>query len=176
MGSLAGGLETGGDLEGVVDPPLETGKGTNHEDTGTEAGPEAVEADAGVDLASSATLLVHDGDHSVGGVRDDSAENTSPVTRHEGDHQLEALRVGVTGSSEDVAVEETDGLLEGDELDDSVGDLTAPEGNDTLVEQGPATLVHHLRPALASGKGEGAGVGGLDFDLELLCRNKRVKL
>ena len=75
-----GGLESDGYLEGVVDPPLETSEGTDHEDSGAEALPETVEADAGVDLASGATTLVHDGDHGVSRVRHDSAEDTSEVT------------------------------------------------------------------------------------------------
>ena len=160
-------MEAHSDLEGIVDPPLETGEGTNHENTGAEAGPEAVEANARVDLASGATLLVHDGDHGVSGVRHDSAEDTGPVTRHEGDHELEGLGVRVAGGGEDVGVEETHGLLEGDELHNSVGDLTAPERDDTLVEEAPATFVHHLRPALTSGSGEGSLVRGLDFNFEL---------
>lgn len=36
-------------LEGVVDEPLESGEGTDHEDTGTETGPETTETDLGVD-------------------------------------------------------------------------------------------------------------------------------
>jgi hypothetical protein len=168
--SLAGGLETAGNLEGVVDPPLETGQGTNHEDTGAEASPEAVETDSAVDFADGAALLVHDGDHGVSGVRNDSAENTSPVAGHESDHKLEVLRVSVTRSSEHVAVQETDSSLEGDELHDGVGDLSAPERHDTLVEERPAALIHHLGETFAESLGESALVSSLDSDFDL---NKR---
>ena len=165
--SLAGGLETHGDLEGIVDPPLETGEGTDHDDTGAETVPEAVEADAGVDLADGVALLVHDGDHGVSWVRHDSAENTSPVTSHEGDHELGALGVGVTWSSEHVSVQSTHSLLESDELHDGVWDLSAPEWDNTLVQEAPAALVHHSGPALTQGGGEGALVRGLNPDLDL---------
>ena len=170
MGSFSGGLEAAGNLEGIVDPPLETSEGTNHDDTGTETVPETRESNSGVNLAGGTTLLVHDGDHGVSGVRDDSAEDTSPVTGQEGDHKLEVLGVRLTGSSEDVSVKESHGLLESDELDNGVGDLSAPEGDDTLVEAVPALGLHDLGPALTEGKGEGAGLGGLDSDFDLQTR------
>ena len=172
--SLSGSLEAASNLEGIVDPPLETGEGTNHENTGTEAGPKTIEANLFVDLASSSTTLVHNGHHSVGGVRDNSAEDTSPVTGHESDHQLEGLGVGVAGLGEDVGVEGTDGLLESNELHDGVRDLAAPERDNTLVEQGPATFGHHLGPSSASSSREGTGVRSLDLDLELLGRKSML--
>ena len=93
----SGGLETASDLEGVIDPPLETGEGTNHDDSCTETVPETLETDFTVDFLnllaswSIAVSLVEDGDHGVSGVRHNSAEDTSPVTRQEGDHELGAL-------------------------------------------------------------------------------------
>jgi len=168
VSSLAGGLETHGDLEGIVDPPLETSEGTNHDDTGAETVPETVEANAGIDLTSGATLLVHDGDHSVSWVRHNSAENTSPVTSQEGDHKLHVLGVGFTWGSEDVLIQGTNGLLESDELHDGVWDLSAPEWGDTLVHQAPATFGHHLWPAFTHGGWEGTLVGGLDSDFHSL--------
>ena len=163
-------METASNLKGIVDPPLETGKSTNHDDTGTKTSPETIESNSGVDLTNSATLLVHDTNHSVSGVRHNSAENTSPVAGHESDHKLEVLRVSVTRSSEHVAVQETDSSLEGDELHDGVGDLSAPERNDTLVEERPATLIHHLGETFAESLGESALVSSLDSDFDL---NKR---
>ena len=76
----ASGLEADSHLEGVVDPPLETRERANHEDSSAETLPEALEADVGIDLSGGATLLVHDGDHRVSGMGDDSAEDTSEVT------------------------------------------------------------------------------------------------
>ena len=163
-------MEAAGNLEGIVDPPLETSEGTNHDDTSTETVPETGESNSGVDLTGGTTLLVHDGDHGVSGVRDDSAEDTSPVTSHEGDHKLEVLRVRLTGSSEDVSVKESDGLLESDKLNDGVGDLSAPEGNDTLVEAVPSLSLHDLGPALTESKGESTLVRGLDSDFDLQTR------
>jgi len=164
--SLAGGLETACNLEGIVDPPLETGEGTNHDDTGNETLPQAGEADSGVDLAGSATLLVHDGDHGVSWVRHNSAEDTSPVTGHEGDHKLEVLGVGLTWGGEDVGVQEADGSLESDELHNGVWDLSAPQWHNTLVETVPALGLHDLWPALTEGSWEGALVRGLDSNFD----------
>ena len=176
--SLSTGLETGGDLEGVVDVPLETGEGTDHNDTGTETVPESLEADFfvdGLDLFAGGALgvgsLVEDGDHGVSGVGDDSAEDTSDLTGSESDTELGGLGVVVSASGEDVGVESSDDLLEGDELNNCVGNLTAPEGGETLVESVPAFVLHDLVPAGNSGGGEGSGGGGLHSDLELYSIN-----
>lgn len=76
----ASSLHTASDLEGVVDVPLHTSKGADHEDPGAETLPEASEANVLVDRTGGAALLVHDRDHGVSGVRDDSAEDTGKVT------------------------------------------------------------------------------------------------
>ena len=85
--SLAtGGLEADCYLEGVVDPPLETSEGTNHDNSCADTVPEALETDVLVDLGdlladrSARGLLVQDGNHSVSGVGHNSAEDTSKVT------------------------------------------------------------------------------------------------
>lgn len=142
----AGGLEADGNLEGVVDVPLETGEGADHDDSGANTVPESLEADVGVDgldlLSHGGVggLLVEDGDHGVSGVRDDGAEDTSEVAGHEHDRQLSSLGVGVLGGGEDVVVEGADDVLEGTELDHGVGDLSHPQRADTLVETVPALV------------------------------------
>ncbi len=151
---------------------METSEGTDHKDTGTETVPEAVETDVLVDGANGSSLLVHDGDHGVCGVGDNSAEDTSPVAGQEGNTELLSLAVGIAGLGEDVGVEESDCLFEGDELDNGVRDLSAPEGDDTLVEAIPAFSVHDLGPALSQGCGELSFVGGLNSDFDLNERNK----
>ena len=103
-------------------------------------------------------------------MRNNSTEDTSPVTGNEGDHQLEVLGVGFAGSGENVGVESTDGLLESNELHNGVGDLSAPERNDTLVKTGPALSLHDLGPCLTESGGEGALVRGLDSDFNLQTR------
>lgn len=163
-------MKTTGNLESVVDPPLETGERADHDDTSAETIPQTSEADSSVDFADGAALLVHDGDKSVSGVRNNSTEDTSPVTGNEGDHQLEVLGVRFAGGGENVGVESTDGLLESNELHNGVGDLSAPERNDTLVETGPALSLHDLGPCLTESGGEGAFVRGLDSDFNLQTR------
>jgi hypothetical protein len=146
---------------------LETSEGTNHNDTGTETVPETSETDSGIDLANGTTVLVHDGDHGVSGVGNDSAEDTSPVSGHKGDHKLEILGIALTGGSENISIQSTDGLFESDELHNGVGDLSTPEGDDTLVETVPALRLHDLGPAFTEGSGEGTLVGGLNSDFDL---------
>jgi len=172
----AGGLEAGGGLEGVVDEPLETSESTDHEDPDTKTLPEAIEADIVVDGSGGTTILVHDGDHGVSGVGDNSAEDTSEVTRHEGNRELGSLGVRVLGGGEDVSVESLDGVLEATELDHGVGDLTHPQRLDALVETSPALAVHDLGPALTSGLGEGTRVRSLHADLQLLAGRKTRRL
>lgn len=47
--SSSGG-KTAPDLEGIVDDPLEAGKGTDHEDSGSKTLPESGESNFSIDL------------------------------------------------------------------------------------------------------------------------------
>ena len=100
-------------------------------------------------------------------MRNNSAENTSPVTSHEGNHKLEVLGVRITGGGENVSVEVTDGLLESNELNDGVWDLSAPKGLDTLVHTSPSLVVHNLGPCLTEGLGESTSIRSLHSNLGL---------
>jgi len=168
----SGGGEADGDLEGVIDIPLETSEGTNHDDTGAKTVPESLEPDLGVDLTDLlaswlvALTLVEDRDHSVSGVRHDSAEDTGPVSGEEGDHELGALGVRALWGGEDVGVESLHGVLESAELDHGVWDLSEPEWSESLVETVPALLVHDGRPSLAGGGWEGTLVSSLHSNFE----------
>lgn len=76
------------------------------------------------------------------------------------------LGVVFLAQSEDVVIEELDEPLESDELDDSIGHLTRPEWDNTLVETGIAFF------SLELGEGCGQGVGIFEswsrkLDLEL---------
>lgn len=93
--STSGGLETNQGLEGIVDPPLETSQGTDHDDSCSESSPESAESDLGVDLlhvfsvgGSFGLDSVQLGDHSVSGLGNEGTEDTSNVTGHEGDGEL----------------------------------------------------------------------------------------
>lgn len=119
---------------------MEASKGTNHEDSGTETLPESTESNLAIDLldlgdgGTTSSSLVEDGDHGVSWMGDDGAENTGNVTRHEGDHELGALGVGALWLGEYLLVEGGDNLLESDELDNGVWNLSSPEWLKTLVE------------------------------------------
>ena len=85
----SGGLQSDCGFEAIIDPPLKTGKSTNHDDPGSKTGPQALESDLRVDLSdlasqrgglvglvSSCDKLGQDG---VSWVRDDGAEDTGEV-------------------------------------------------------------------------------------------------
>lgn len=130
------GLETDGSLEGIVDPPLETSKGTDHKNSGKETSPETRETDLRVDVTNTLTLVfrsIHLGDHGISRVRDESAEDTSQVTRHESNRQLLSLGVFTSGSGEELSVEKFNDLFEGDELNNGIGDLSSPKRRQDIV-------------------------------------------
>lgn len=110
-------METHSYLEGVIDPPLETSEGTDHNNSCSESVPESLEADITIYFCNlganwgAAASLVEDGDHGISRVGNKSAEDTSPITRDEGDHELEVLGVGVLRVGEHICVESLHGLL-----------------------------------------------------------------
>ena len=128
-----GGLESHGNLEGIVDNPLKAGKSTNHEDSGSKTLPESVKSDIRIDLTGALSSLVHDRNHGISWMRNNGAENTSSVTRGKSDHHLSSLAIGVFGLSEDMSVEHGDDFLECDKLDNGVWDLSHPKWFDTPV-------------------------------------------
>jgi len=94
-----------------------------------------------------------------------SAENTGNVTRSEGDGELLRFGVFILGLGEDVSIEGFDGSFEGDELHDSVGDLSGPKGGKTLVETISSFISSDLAKSFKGASGEGSLLGGLDSDL-----------
>lgn len=165
-------LETNSSLEAVVDPPLETGEGTDHQNSGSETSPETGESNLRVDQGhgSECTTIrlnvVKLGDHSVSRLRDQSAENTSNVTRSESNRELLSLAVLVFWFSEDISVESFDGSFESDELHDSVWDLSSPEWSKTLVQSaGTFSRVDGVE-CLSEFSWESANLGGLHSDLD----------
>ena len=173
-----GGGETAPDLERIVDDPLHAGKGTNHENSGSDTFPETVETDFSIDffnLSSSTglgfTSLVEDGNHGIGWVGNDGAEHTGNVTGHEGDHELGALGVWALLLGEDAGVELSDDLLEGDELDDGVWNLSSPEWLKTFVESIDTLSSVDFTETLDGAGGESTWLGGLHFYFQLNITN-----
>ena len=75
------GLKADHGLEGIVDPPLKTGEGTDHDDTSAKTAPDTDRAHILQDLEDAATsALVQLGHNGVSGVGHDGAEDTSEVT------------------------------------------------------------------------------------------------
>jgi hypothetical protein len=135
-----GGWETNESLEGVVEEPLETSQGTNHDNTNWETVPETAEADLGVDTGDSRAhglggllLGVDLGDHDVGRVGDNGTEDTSNVTTKEGDTSLSVDRVFFLLLWK-VSVDGKDSVFERGELNHGVWDLSEPQRSDTLVQ------------------------------------------
>jgi len=164
-------LETNHSFEGIVDPPLETSEGTDHDNSGSHTSPETAETDFGVDfldVVTSGAATLHGvelGDHSVSRLGDQGAEDTGNVTRHEGDGELSTLGVFALGLGEDSSVEEFDSLFESDELHDGVGDLSSPEGSQTLEQTVGTFISSDLVQSGGEVSGESAGLRGLDSNL-----------
>lgn len=169
-GSSTSGGQTNVHLEGVVEEPLEGSQGTDHEDTHAKTTPDANRSELLKDLTDRRTsgVLVQLGDHRVGRVRDDGAEDTSDVTSGEGDTELFKLGALASRLGNDVSVEGLDGSLEGPELHHSVRDLSGPQRNQTLVETSDTFGLDDLSHTSSQGGGESAvsRVGGLNSDLD----------
>jgi len=135
-----GGGKTAGNLEGIVNHPLEAGKGTDHENSCTKTLPETWEANVGIyffDLLTSWLVrdsLIQNGDHCVSWMGDNSTENTSNISRHESDHKLLHPTVLGLGLSEDLAIEHLHDPFECNKLDDCVWNLPAPKRSKAFVE------------------------------------------
>jgi len=152
-----------GDLDRVVDEPLESSESTNHDDTWAKTSPAALPAEILEDLAGGrAWGLVEHGHDAIGWVRDDGAEDTGNVTGGKCDNELLALAALCSWLGHDVSVEELDGLLKARELHHSVRDLAHPEWLDTLEEWIAAFLGH-----LCVGFAHVAGVAGHGLDSDL---------
>merc|ERR1719297_639512 len=95
------GLEGGGHLRGrwtgktqldlntIIDEPLKSSQGSNHDNPGAETLPESTKTKGLHGSANAcAWSLVEVGHQGVGGVGHDGAEDTSNVASGEGDNQL----------------------------------------------------------------------------------------
>lgn len=149
-----------------VDHPLETGQGTNHDDTDRQTVPEARESNVLVDPAHGRAkclalraICIELADHDVGRVGDDSAEDTCQVTADKRHARLGSLAV-VGLLPGEAGVHHLDNGLEGGKLHHGVGNLSAPERVQALVEASPPFLSRDLADAV-----EGALVGGRDSAL-----------
>eukprot|EP00049_Salpingoeca_infusionum_P017080 m.351702 g.351702 ORF g.351702 m.351702 type:complete len:333 (-) comp16321_c0_seq1:96-1094(-) len=173
LDSTTSGTKTEGSLEGIVDPPLKTSEGTNHEDTwaNTLDGKVTVTKLGGDGTNALALVLglTKEGDESISWVGDNGANNTSNVTGHEGNLELGALAVGLTWLSVDAGVELFNNLLEEEELGHGVWDLTGPEWDEGTKWKASFSFVcGHGRQCWAESSWEGTCWGSLDLDLDHL--------
>jgi hypothetical protein len=171
--SSSSGSHSASSLEGIVDPPLKSGQGSDHENTDSESSSgESLESNLVVDGSNGLTLVLglsELGNHRIGWVRDDGTDNSGQVSRGEGDRELSSLSVGVLWLGEDVLVEELDGLLEEVELGHGVWDLTRPQWDDRSEwESGVNAVGVHLGEGLSEVGWEGSSLGSLDLDLNHL--------
>lgn len=139
--STSGCLKAYCGLESIVDPPLETSESTDHQDSGKETSPQALESDLSINSADFLpsgslffTLGVKLGDDSISGMRNDSAEDTSEISWSKSDAQLCCLVVVFLALGENVVIEELYKPFESNELDNGVRDLSSPQRTDSLVK------------------------------------------
>lgn len=140
----SGGSETHGSFESIIDPPLETGQGTNHENSGSETSPQSSHSDFSVNFLYIFTERGFRFNviqfrhpklsklHGIGGVGYDGAEDTGQITRGESDSKLGGFAVFALGFSENMLVEFLNNIFKSNKLNHSVGNLSAPERHETL--------------------------------------------
>lgn len=142
-------------LKGVVDQPLEGGKGANHDNSHGQTVPQTLETNISIDSAQGLTstlaglaVRVEFTDHDICGVGNGGATNTCNVTTEERNTGLGKGAVGLLGLSKSL-VDLRDGSLERGELDHGVWDLACPEGVETLVQTTETLFCDNVAPALA---------------------------
>ena len=145
--------QTNRNLERIIDQPLEGSKSANHDNSESNARPQASEANLAIDSADGLTsafaslaVTVQFTDHDVGRVRDNSAADTSNVTTEEGNTGLSKSTIGFLGLAE-LLVDLRNGGLKGCEFDHGVRDLTSPKRVQTLVKTSIPFLRNNLAPA-----------------------------
>lgn len=135
------GLQSDGRLEGVVNPPLESGQSTDHDDSCAQTSPKSLETNVSINLLngiSDSTIsldIVQLRNNGICRVGDNGAEDSCQITRGEGNRELSSSGVLVLGLLvKDSLVDLFHNLFEGHELHNCVGHLTAPKRDNTLVE------------------------------------------
>ena len=116
--------------------------------------------------------LVHVAHDGVGRVGDDGAEDSRNVTSSEGHHQLLGLAALGTWLGHHVLVDGLHGPLETRELHHGVGDLSAPQRNQRLVEAVNSLLLQDDGIRSPQGSREGAGGRGLHPHLQTGDRHR----
>lgn len=164
-------------LEGIVDPPLQTSEGTDHENTsGKTASHQVPESDLGCYGANRFALvlsLTDLRDNRVSRMGHNCAHDTSSVTRQEGNSELSLLRVRLPWFRKDVSIAKGNGLFEKVELGDCVRDLTAPQRNDGAEwESSFSRIGRHLRQRRSEGGRPGTWRCGLNLDLDHFHRTQ----
>merc|ERR1719471_2295813 len=153
-------------LDGVVDEPLECCKSSNHDNPRAKTTPESRKAEVLDARAESGALhLVHVGHQGVGGVGDDSTEDSCDVTGGEGDDQLLGLAALISWFRHHIGIKGLYGSLKTGKLHHGVWDLTTPQGNERLVESVKTLSPVQCGSSTPKSGGEGSQLGGLHLTL-----------
>ena len=150
-------------LHTIIDEPLKSSQGSDHNNPGSESLPEAAKAKGfNCGTNAGARSLVQVRDKGVGGVGDDGAEDAGNVASCEGHNQLLTLGTLSPWLGNDMFIESHHSLLKASKLHHGVGDLPAPQGHQGLVEAVDALSSHDLGERSPQGGWEGAHRRGLD--------------
>jgi len=126
-GGRRGTGQTQGDLNSIVDEPLESSQSTDHDDTGEQSLPQTSETKLLSNTNGSGALtLVQLGDNGISRVRHDGTEDTSNLTSCECHYQLLRLAALFTWLGDHILVQCLHSTLKAGKLHHGVGDLATP--------------------------------------------------
>jgi len=165
-GSSSGSGESDSDLEGIIDTPLKSSEGTNHEDSeGKASGTETNNShlfDDGSDGCLTAGIELRD--KVISRVGHNGTEYTSNVTGEERDSKLFSLCALSLRLGHNIGIEGDNGILKTSKLHHSVRNLSSPKRNKTPVETSNSIFSNKLGVSIT--KSVSKSRHSLDLDLD----------
>ncbi len=117
--------------------------------------------------ASFSLEVVQLGDHCVGWVRDNGADDSSEVTRGKGDRKLSGLVVlGLGFRGENFGVKHFDNFLKEDKLGNSVRNLSSPKRSQSFVKSSGSFFRDDFVHSRNQSIWEGSWLRGLHSDFD----------
>merc|ERR1719420_67297 len=153
-------------LDTIIDEPLQSSEGTNHDDSGTKTSPQSSKSKSLNSITNTGSLsLVEIRHKSVSGVGDNSAEDTSNVTSCKGDNQLFTFGAFSSWFWNYIGINSLNGSLKAGKLHHCVRNLSAPQRNNRFVKATRSLFLENSWEGSSQSCWEGSHWGGLNSDL-----------